>query len=211
MKNKYWIIGIATIITALILWYVFKKKPDANPIIRTGGLDVNYPTPGNTNTGFPIVYMEYNPNAKKLQSVLGVDADGKIGPNTLKAWAKYNAGITQAFQIQNATQLANEIQLITSHKVNNGSVPLTNANNLIGDIYNQSVSAGLINPTQLINQGLSYIKGNPSNSGGEDVYNPDDYNPEDYNPVIDDLVINTVEPYDYSNGESDHLFDDGLA
>ncbi len=216
MKKKYWIIGIAAIITVLILWYVFKKKPDANTIIRTGGLNVNYPGPGisDTNTGYPIVWMKYNANLKKLQSLLGVSADGIMGNDTINAIRKYVPSADSSYEISNATELAQLMALITNHNVNNGKPVLTDPNQLIKDIYNQSVNSGLVNPKDLINKGVGYVKdifGNNSGIADSPPYNPEVYNPEVYNPEVynpnEEVVINN-DP-DPSNGENDWNFDDG--
>ena len=226
MKNKYWIIGIAVIITALILWYVFKKKPDSNTIIRTNkGIDVNYPNPNNnvTNTGFPIVWMVYNANLKKLQSVLGVTPDGIMGNDTINAIRKYVPNADNSYEISNATELAQLMALVTNKNISNGKPNLTDPNQLIKEIYNQSVNSGLVNPKDLVNQGVGYIKGFFGNNGGDEGgdipgagwnsepivgvepydYTPENYIPEDYVPN-EELVINS----DPSNGENDWNFDD---
>ena len=133
MKKKYWILTIAAIITILILWYVFKKKPNTNTIPQPNKGGGN--SGSNTNntvaaTGFPIVYMQYNGNAKKLQIVLGVTADGYIGPDTISAWQQYNPGVDSSYEIETPQELAQEISNIQQAK-NGGMPPLTNGTSLL--------------------------------------------------------------------------------
>ena len=128
MKKKYWVITIAAIITILILWYVFKKGPVINkPILQRGFKNA---TGGNSTVttttapiqGFPIRYMEYNDNAKKLQALLGVTPDGYIGPDTIKAWKQYDPSVDSTYQIETPQELGNLISYITAKK-NSGTSP----------------------------------------------------------------------------------------
>ena len=137
-NKKYLVIGIAAIITILILWYIFKKGNISNTIIVTkppaGGKGSTQPasnTSGSglaTSTGFPIKWMVYCGAFKALQSALGVTADGYFGNDTLAAWQPYNSAVDQNYTIDTPGDLAAEISAIQSAK-NNGNTNNSSNNN----------------------------------------------------------------------------------
>lgn len=91
MNKKYWkwFIVIAVIVIAAILIYVFRCKlfpalascvPDPN--LTNTPIPPGSPTPKWVPETFPLNVGMYGPKIKALQTVLGISADGKFGPQT---------------------------------------------------------------------------------------------------------------------------------
>ena len=124
-NQKYWVIGVAAIITILILWYVFKKTPAASPFIKTplGGTGTTTATntgTTNTSTGYPIRWMVFSGSLKPLQSALGVTADGYLGNDTVAALVKLGIDADSSYTIDNPTDLNRLISLASKSKNSGG-------------------------------------------------------------------------------------------
>jgi hypothetical protein len=103
-NHKKIIIGllIAIAIAVIIMFIVQGEKNKANAPKVDGepakkAKDPTTPLPVIVyENGFPIVFMKFNENAKKIQTAIGLtgeDVDGKIGKTTLDYWGKLNPNI----------------------------------------------------------------------------------------------------------------------
>ena len=72
--------------------------------------------PATKTYSYPVVYLKYHPDVKILQSVLGVKADGIIGPMTLKAIQKYFPVYTSRLRFGTPSDLMTLISLIKAKK-----------------------------------------------------------------------------------------------
>ena len=86
-KDTLLILGVAA-----LGYYLYTKSkenkivvPDTSVVQTNTPVQVVKPTTTLSYYSYPITYNNYNPDVKKLQSVLGVPQDGIIGAQTLAA------------------------------------------------------------------------------------------------------------------------------
>lgn len=118
-------IAITVVVLIVVVFYNYVKKlkeaaaqkaDPANfnsiPDMPVGGGN----TLASNGSVWPIQYKKFNENAKPLQLALGVDADGIIGPITLKEWQKYNPEVNISTTIPNQAALNSYLQNIAEKR-----------------------------------------------------------------------------------------------
>lgn len=116
-------ITVVLLVAYVISNYIKKIKEQAAQKADEGAAPVDaIPVVGGGNSlsvgagSWPIQYKKYNENAKPLQIALGVDADGIIGPVTLRQWQKYNPEVGISTIIPNQTALNGYLQNIADKR-----------------------------------------------------------------------------------------------
>lgn len=111
-------ITVVLLVAYVISTYIKKIKEQAAQKADEGAA----PVVGGGNSlsvgagSWPIQYKKYNENAKPLQIALGVDADGIIGPVTIREWQKYNPEVSISTIIPNQTALNSYLQNIATKR-----------------------------------------------------------------------------------------------
>lgn len=85
--------------------FLLKKKPSVNPSSKNAAPLTKAPSTKNNNIPKPVVNEIAKANAKKLQTALGVPADGVAGPKTIAALKKKLPAFNDKLDVNNTTQV----------------------------------------------------------------------------------------------------------